>query len=200
MGNIFDLFDTSETRCVAGLGLSALGVGLGLPVAAEACTEVVEKIVDDVGDRGREAHDFLRDKICDSEPVMGSGMFPLLFGPAFPVTTLTVPFQKMACGEDFRVPEIDPSLLLSSVLPFAGPGALLAYGVHRAIEERVDTRELFRNFAEDLVGGVLLMGGAKALKRVQLRQLKRINHSLPPELREQLRQAVKTPSNNVNAK
>lgn len=200
MGSFLDIFDTSESRCVAGLGLSALGVGAGLPVAAEACTEVVEKIVADVEDRGREAHDFLRNNICESEPVMGSGMFPLLFGPAFPVTTLTVPFQKMACGEDFQIPEIDPSLFLSAALPLAGPGALLAYGVHRAIEERMDTRELFRNFAEDLVGGVLLMGGAKALKRVRLRQFKQIHHSLSPEVRERLKQAVKTPSDNVDPK
>jgi len=200
MGNIFDLFDTSETRCVAGLGLSALGAGAVLPLAAEACTEVAEKIVDQVDDRARAGRDFLRDKICESEPVMGSGMFPLLFGPAFPVTTLTVPFQKIACGEDFQIPELDPSLLLSFALPFAGPGALLAYGLHRAIEERVDTRELFRNFAEDLVGSALLMGGAKALKHVQVRQLKGFTHSLSPEVRERLKQAAQTPSNNVKAK
>lgn len=200
MGSFFDFLDSSEGRCVTGLGMSALGIGLGAPIAAKACTEVVEKVEDRLEDQARAASDFLRDKICEAEPFVGSGMFPLLFGPAFPVTTLTVPFSKLACGDSSILPDISASQFLSAIVPFGGPGAVLAYGLYRELEAKPDPKEVFRKVAEDLVGGMMLMGAAKALKRVELRQLKRIDHALSPEMREQLKQAMNKSTQDVQDK
>ena len=180
MGN---LLDSSELKCAAGLGLTALGIGFGVPIAAKACTESLEKIVERAEAPIEEGLSKFKDQICEA-PLMKPGWSSFFLGALSPITTLTVPFSQVACQSNAAKPEeiLDPKLLLEMALPFAGPGPLLAYGVHRMIEAQMEKQMPWKEMAGATLQSLATFGAAKALHQVQYRSFIRVHAKLPDSM------------------
>ncbi|MCC6273525.1 MAG: hypothetical protein IT572_08665 [Deltaproteobacteria bacterium] len=198
-------WESSEVKCAAGVGLSALGIGIALPVVAEACTEAIQDVGEKIVANAEAGRESFRDEICRAHESIPS-YAEILFGLS-PITTLAVPFTKAVCEETDPVSAMTPDLVfdaLSAMLPFGGVAGLLAEGVHQAIRGQVQAEDLLRSFGESLLGGVMLFGATRTLRRVSaeqlkhairgtelhylhFRQFKKLDHHLNPEVLEQLR-------------
>ena len=203
MGNFWE---SSELKCAAGVGLSALGIGIAVPIAAEACTEVVENVRDQIVAKSEASHGAFHDFVCrPSESVPSYA--ELLFGAFSPITTLTVPYTEAVCEHSHPLSKVSSEMigdLITSALPLMGPAGLLAEGINQAIQGQIQTEDLFRTFGETLLGSVMLLGATRTLRRVsaerlkhvmrgtevhhlRFRQFKKLDHKLNPEVLEQLR-------------
>lgn len=183
------LLDSSELKCAAGLGLTAFGIGFGVPIAAKACTESLEKIVERAEAPIEESLANLKEKICEA-PLMKPGWSSLFLGALNPITTLTVPFSQVACQSTAaQLEEIfDPKLFLELALPFAGPGPLLAYGAHRMIEAKMEKQLPWKELAGTILQSLATFGAAKALHHIQYRSFTRIHAKLPENISIQAKQ------------